>query len=149
MTSPLHNKKPQTKIMFEAYKQADVKSEAMYPKKTKPENRNHFRGYVNQTRESLVTFFYPDYYCRLWNFTKSCASARGLYHRSGVAPCPEGYYLFFCIITHFVNVPSHTHPQIHHHDMRNDAAYLQRQNQTFYKDVSRIRYLYRLQVQCV
>jgi len=32
--------------MFEAWKQAGVKSEAMYPKKIKPENRNHFRGYV-------------------------------------------------------------------------------------------------------
>jgi len=25
--------------------------------------------------------------------------ARGLYRRSGIAPCPEGYYLVVCIIT--------------------------------------------------
>jgi hypothetical protein len=58
-------KKPQTKIMFEAQKQTDVKSEAI---KKKPENMNRFRGLKsNQTRVSLVTFFYPDFYCRLRN----------------------------------------------------------------------------------
>ncbi len=60
-------KKPQTKIMFEEWKQADVKSEAMYPKKTKPEKGIIFGDTSNQTRESLVTFFYPDFYCRLRN----------------------------------------------------------------------------------
>jgi len=49
-----------------------------------------------------ISFFYPDYYCRPRNYTESCGfgvshcghskTARGLYHRSGIAPCPEGIY---------------------------------------------------------
>jgi len=75
--------------------------------------------YVELDSHEPTSFFYPDYNCRLWNYTRSCfwskghlkrcaplfstAScwtpyARGLYHRSGIAPCPEGFYLVIEII---------------------------------------------------
>jgi hypothetical protein len=47
--------------MFEARNQADVKSEAMYQIKKIPKTKIVFGDTSNQTRESLVTFFYPDY----------------------------------------------------------------------------------------
>ena len=31
-------------------------------------------------------------YCRLRSFTESCLTARGLYHRWGIAPRPEDLY---------------------------------------------------------
>ena len=52
---------------------------------------------------SQDSFFHPDFYCRPRNFTGSCCSckgaARGLYHRSGISPCPEGLYSVVPIIT--------------------------------------------------
>ena len=36
-------------------------------------------------------------YCRYRNYTGSCLSARGLYRRSGNAPCPEDI-LFGCAL---------------------------------------------------
>jgi len=44
-------------------------------------------------------FFHPDFNCRYWSFTNSAphpkCSARGLYRRSGISPCPEDR-LFSC-----------------------------------------------------
>jgi hypothetical protein len=74
-----------------------------------PENKVRFRG-VNQHRDPhgscRFTFFYPDYtvgsgippdhaaFCGACFSTEKLSlpkEARGLYHRSGIAPCPEGY----------------------------------------------------------
>ncbi len=39
------------------------------PKKN-PENSVRFRGVKsNQTRDESISFYHPDCYCRLWNFT--------------------------------------------------------------------------------
>ncbi|MBV6400288.1 MAG: hypothetical protein CNIPEHKO_00571 [Anaerolineales bacterium] len=73
-----------------------------------PKTQKRFRGDTsNQTRGESISFFHPDYDCRLWNYTsivpydrlKSVVTARGLYRRSGIAPCPEGLYSVGAIIT--------------------------------------------------
>ena len=69
-----------------------------------PENNDRFRG-ANPHKipygSVLFTFFYPDYtvgsgvtpdHARFPNKESDVPKqARGLYHRSGIAPCPEGY----------------------------------------------------------
>ena len=78
------------------------------PKRIKiPKTARVSGGKSNQTRDESLSFFYPDCYCRLWNYTsivpydrfKSVILARGLYRRSGIAPCPEGLYSVGAIIT--------------------------------------------------
>ena len=66
------NQKRLAKINYGAQNQTRLS-----PKRNKnPENKVGFRGdKSNQTRIEPVSFFYPDFNCRLWNYTRSCACA--------------------------------------------------------------------------
>ncbi len=85
-------------------------SEAGHSLLKNPENKCCFRD-VNPLRDLMgpvvITFLYPDYtvgsgispdHARLCgtHFPKGKLllpkEARGLYHRSGITPCPEGFY---------------------------------------------------------
>src|SRR5687767_7628203 len=64
----------------------------------------------NQTRMSLHPSFIqtitvglgvPPSHAHLVILSGREGSARGLYHRSGITPCPEGFYLVVVIISQF------------------------------------------------
>jgi len=87
--------------------------------KQNPENMSVFGAskQTSPTNRPVESFFHPDYHCRPRNYTGSCPlvaegcplsqrgktslpeEARGLYHRSGISPCPEGNYSVEKIIT--------------------------------------------------
>ena len=57
---------------------------------TKKRPEQTFGAKNKQAKNGLRAFFHPDCYGRYRSYTGSCAiGARGLYRRSGIAPCPE------------------------------------------------------------
>jgi len=60
------------------------------------------RNYANIVLSSLSRL-----YCRLRNLTESHLAARGLYHRSGISPCPEDYYSITFTISRVSMIVNH------------------------------------------
>jgi len=93
------NKKRLARINYGAQRQAKAESEADIMPEKNPENKNRFRG-MNPHRprrpaspSTIQTILSAPEFHRIMHLR-----ARGLYRRSGIAPCPEGFYLVVEII---------------------------------------------------
>jgi len=87
--------------MFGAQNQDSVKSEATYIQKI-PKTKYVFGAMSKQTLVESLSFFYPDYYCRLRSCNGSCARALvGYTTDRELHPAPKVEYLVNWIIPVF------------------------------------------------
>src|SRR5262245_52555415 len=74
--SPLQKNKKRLAKIYEAQNQDSTESDARCIKQRKSRKQGAFSGQSNQTRNEPYSFFYPDCYCRLWNYTRSCVLSK-------------------------------------------------------------------------
>ena len=60
----------------------------------KKDNPKFIHKQEMQSTRSTSLLLSSRLYCRSWSYTKSAITARGLYRRSGIAPCPEEFLVF-------------------------------------------------------